>query len=80
MIPVRAGWDGVESIGGIIDRIDWPDGEWWWITGYDRLTVDGLADDLADGETFTNEGGITWTRYGTEMLVVTPGSRRKLAA
>jgi hypothetical protein len=54
------------------ELITWPDGG-EWITYYSLLLIDGLADDLADGETFTSShDGTTWTRYGAEMLAVTP--------
>ena len=59
--------------------ITWANVGEWWSTDYKRDHIDGLADDLADGEAFTSHDGCAWTRHGDEMLVMTPG-RAKLAA
>jgi hypothetical protein len=53
----------------------------WWITDYRCELIDDLAGDhLADGEKFTSCDGATWTRYGDELLVVTPGQRVDMVA
>lgn len=79
VIPVPPGFDSMTINGPTGDLITWPDGE-WWITSYGRLLIDGLAGDLADGETFTSHDGTTWTRHGAEMLVTSPAQSVKAAA
>ena len=52
----------------------------WRMTAYALHLVDGLGRDLADGETFTSHDACTWTRYGDELAVWTPGNVEALAA
>jgi hypothetical protein len=62
------------------ELINLADGGEWWVTDYRGELIDGLRGDLANGETFTAFDGVAWTRYGDEMLVVTPGQRLNIAA
>jgi hypothetical protein len=43
---------------------------------YDRMLIDGLAGDLADGATFTTHDGCTVTRRGDEAIWMTPQGKR----
>ena len=52
----------------------------WWMTDYALHLIDGLGRDLANGETFTSHDASTWTRYGDELAVWTPGKVEALAA
>ena len=89
VIPVPPNYDsmtisvpGAAGSGVYPDLITFSDGGEFWITDYERVLIDdGMADDLADGEAFTSHDGCTWTRYGNEMLVVTPAAtKQRLAA
>ena len=43
-----------------------------WVAAYNGTLIDGLAGELEDGESFRSHEGCTYTRYGDEMVVVTP--------
>jgi len=62
------------------ELITFADGGEWWVTDYRCQLIDGLAGDVVDGETFTAHDGVTWTRYGDEVLVVTLGQQVMAAA
>lgn len=80
VLPVPA-YVGISMASGACPEvITFADEGEWWITDYRLGLIDGLAGDLADGETFTSHDGVTWTRYGDEMLVVTPARQLKAAA
>ena len=46
-----------------------------WIGVYDPTLIEGLAGDLADGESFTHPDGSTVTRHGDEALWTGPPTR-----
>jgi len=69
VVPVPPGYIRME-IGpdGAPDEITYPGTERvLWFTGYQMPCV--LDRDLADGESYTDDHGSTWTRYGDEMVV-----------
>jgi hypothetical protein len=69
-VPVRDGWESIEvHKRAAPELIRYPDGSEAWFTHYDRILIEGLAGDLADGETFTSPDGCTSARYGDKMAV-----------
>jgi hypothetical protein len=82
VVPVPLGYESIATYSGAIpELITFTNGGEWWLTDYRPELVEGLVGDLADGETFTSsDDGTTWTRYGDETLVRSPGQAAKLAA
>jgi len=80
VVPVPSGFTSmVLGPGGAPDEIAYPGKERvLWFTGYQMPCV--LDRDLADGESYTDDHGSTWTRYGDEMVVSDLGEVAKLAA
>jgi hypothetical protein len=76
-LQVPSDYLSIETIddGDWWDLIIFADGGEWWFTDYRRDRIDGLDDELADGETFAASDGCSWTRYGAEVLAIAPGRR-----
>jgi hypothetical protein len=67
VVPVPPGYTSMEiGEGGVVDVIHYPGQDRvLWFPSY-QVPCDR---DLADGESYTDDYGSTWTRYGDEMLV-----------
>ena len=61
-----------EGCSGYGVLVDYENGRGLDVCGYMPELLDGLDGELADGETFKDDYGGTWTRYGDEMVVTRP--------
>ena len=58
--------------------VTWSDGREVWVSADGDMLIDGHADRaLSDGERFTSHDGVTWTRHGGEVLVITPSAEER---
>lgn len=80
-LPVPADYASI-TLGsrGTPELIMLADGGEWSIADYSPNMIEGHDGELADGEAFASSDGTVWTRYGADMIVVTPPSGARRAA